>query len=193
MTKHLFRTTLSLFAITALVFATMGADSCKVKSGDYVSYVKTGVRVLGKAKTIFAANGLSTEKFDPAIKVGNAAVAALEANAIDAVDLIANFIDAFEGIAADADFIKDPKTRTIVLVSLIAGSEALHTLSESMNRSASNDPAIASAAAVRSESAQKISAYAAKPRWRCRNSITGQFAKMGYCEKNPSTSVVERY
>jgi hypothetical protein len=197
MSKYLARSSASLLIITALLFVSLAA---KCDGGKYSPYVRTGVRVLTKTKTIFAANGLSTARFDTAINIGNAAAAALDAGATDALDQAANFIDAFEAIAEDASTIKDPTTRTIVLVAMAVGSEALHELADLMSKdsataSTSKQPvkAMAVAAAVQSDGGQRIAAFAAKPHWRCRDSVTGQFAQMSACKEHPDTTTVERY
>jgi hypothetical protein len=210
MTKYLLRTSTSLALVAALVLVSM-ASKCDSGNGGgggngggvtsvlkkYSPYVKTGVRVLGKAKTIFAANGLSTANFDTAVKIGGDAVAALEADATNAIELTANFIDAFENIATDAGLIKDPTKRTIVLVTMAVGSEALHALADQMKLDVSTQPnatrKAAADAAAESNGGQRIAAFAAKTRWRCRNSSNGQVEQMSFCEAHPETSTVERY
>lgn len=182
--------------IAALLLMTTGCPTPKNGSGQnkYTPYIKTGVRVLGKTKTIFAANGLSIDKLDLAIKGGNAAVAALESSASNSLELIANFIDAFDAIAAyAAASIKNQTTRMIVMVGLAVGSEALHDLADQMKKDGAQQTGVRAMAMRRSSGAQRISAFATKPRWQCRNSINGQYAEMKYCEEHPDTSTVERH
>jgi hypothetical protein len=201
MTKFILRSSTSLMLVMALVFVSLAA---KCDGNKYSPYVKTGVRGLVTAEKIFAANGLSTAKFDPAIKIGNAAVTGLDSGATNALDRVADFIDAFESITADAELIKDQNTRTLVLVGMAVGSEALHELADQLKKDAvgSQDseagsrPAKARTAvaiAAESNGGRRMAAFAAKPRWRCRNSINGQFAQMTFCKEHPDTSTVERF
>src|SRR5437868_13914115 len=103
MTKFILRSSTSLMLVMALVFVSLAA---KCDGNKYSPYVKTGVRGLVTAEKIFAANGMSTAKFDPAIKIGNAAVAGLESGATNALDQVPDCIDAFESIGGGADLLQ---------------------------------------------------------------------------------------
>lgn len=156
-------------------------------------YVETALRVLDKAIPLFELNGLKTENLKNAIKIGGPLVVALKEGG-DFLNQAGAFVNAFEKILADVELIKNPTTRTLVLVGLAVADEAIHDLLDQVEL-----PSFAHL--LQGDQAQAIEtlkAYKAKPRLRCRAAgpvekyKAGQFAPMDICRKYPAQTVVER-
>lgn len=166
---------------------------CGCAGNGLAPYARTAVRVLKKAKPIYEANGLSTEKLDKAIKIGEPLAAAFESGATNVVDQVSAFITAFDEIASDAELIKDQSKRTVVLVVLAVADEALHELADSLIKAGSL-PQFAHLVqdAKTKEKAEVIRSFAKKPRYRARDARTGKFVSLDYARQHPDTTVIER-
>lgn len=192
----IFRTLTALALVALLVLCGAGFNSCNNANGQnqYAKYASTAVRVLKKAKPIYQANGLATDKLDRAIEIGEPLVAAFESGAAgNVVDQASAFITAFETIAADAELIQNKTVRTVVLVSLAIADEALHELADSLIQTAAL-PQYAHLVqdAATKQKAEVIRKFAKKPRYRARDAKTGKFVTLDYARKHPDTTVIER-
>lgn len=173
----------------ALVFTIVLAGCSKTSAAKYTRIATDAVE---STEAIFSANGLPVVNLQKVVAAGRAAQRAFESGASNALDLLSAFISSYEDwIASDVDLIKDQRTRTIVLVALSVGNIALHALVDMLDQ---GTPAtIRTAAMPSSNTLATLENFRAKPRWRCRSSISGRFEKMDYCKANPATSQVEHY
>lgn len=178
---------LSLVGIGALVLT---QTACPWSKTDMVTWSNRAVNGLEKALPLLRNAGINVAKVEEAIGIGRQLAAAFEANNNEsAIGLTSSLITAFGGIVTETQRITNPATRTLILAGLAIVDLALHEISDSLaQHEAKLSAGRRSAPAVR-----KISQYRAKKRWACRNSGTGRFEKMEFCEKNPATSTVETF
>jgi hypothetical protein len=115
-----------------------------------------------------------------------------------AVDIAGRVIDSFEAlITNDVGLIKDPSKRTWTLALLSAADISLHFIASQMVKIAKNATAaqrfiFSWATQQTKDSADKIRAFAKKPKLRCRDAVSGRFRKMEQCKLHPESTVVER-
>jgi hypothetical protein len=124
--------------------------------------------------------------------------AAFRSGAANTIELAANVTSAFEQILqTDINLVPAGWRRTAVMVALSVVDEVLHDIADDL---------AATADALRhhvlfgrfvqqiekSKAAEKLRAFAKKPRLRCRDAKTGKFLKMEQCKAHPETTVVER-
>ena len=153
-----------------------------------VSWGNKAVDGLEKAKPMLVNAGINPTQIDGAITIGRRFLAAAEANdSSSTVGLASSFISAFEGVVADTERITNPTTRTIILVVLTVVNAALHKIADELAKQEPNLPAGMRGAPP----VMKIRQFKAKKQWRCRNSQTGQYATMKFCEQHPDISQVE--
>lgn len=171
-----------LVALTSTVVITQGCDK--------ESALKNSRRansVLREVVPIFQANGLSTVRLQEAITLSDRLIVALETGGTgsDPVALVSALISTFNALVSeDVLKIQNPQTKTIILVSLAIANIALREIANALAEEA---PPTARS----SRDANVIESFRASPKWRCRDSVSGQFRKMDYCKANPSTSTVE--
>jgi hypothetical protein len=177
------------FIVTALLMAMLVTQTACPKKGELASYARDVVSALNDTVPILENAGLDAAKLRQAVDIGNRLVSAFESNqSADAISLTSALVTAFEGIVSDTGAIKDPRTRTLVLVALATGNVALHYIANHLP-----DNATASGPLKGSSDARNVLQFKKKPRWRCRSSQTGRFEDMGYCKAHPDVSQVETF
>lgn len=159
---------------------------------DKASALKNSRRVnsvLREVVPIFQANGLSTVRLQEAIVMSDRLIVALEAGTGgDAVSIVASLITAFNALVSeDVLKITDPRLKTLLLVSLAVANITLREIADALAEQAP----VRVGAAGPSRDVLTIEAFRAQPKWRCRDSVSGQFRQMDYCKKNPATTQVE--
>jgi hypothetical protein len=194
------RFALSFSLIVILLAVCFGVKGCGSKPAPgggtvhvAVPYIETALRVAEKAVLIFETNNLSTGNLKKFISIGKPLVAAFKAGGTP-LGQAAEFIDAWEMILVDVELIQNASTRTIVLVALFVADEAIHDLLDQIEI-----PTFAHALqGTQKDAVEKLKAFKAKPRLRCRASgpiekyKAGQFAPMAICQKYPDQTQVER-
>lgn len=178
------------FVAVALMAAmlSLGAACDKKKA---VDYTRTAVQALKDTRSILTANNIPTSKLDLAITAGEAAQRAFESGAANSIDLASAFITAFEGVVADVEVIKDEQLRKYLTIGLLVGNIALHALADLLAKEEGSNP-LAARTVRASSNVAAIAAFKRQRVWKCRNAITGRYAKAEFCKAHPDTSVVER-
>lgn len=174
------RTATSLVIILALL-----STACPKKS-DVVFWSEQVVGAAEELLPILRANGRDTLQAERLVFYGKRLVAAVKADDGTAVSHAEQCIILLQVVANDAQFISNPTTRTLALAILGLINRYLHSIADQLPAAAvktRNPPPTSSVRAVK--------VFAAKKVWRCRDSVTGRFAKMEYCKANPATTTVE--
>lgn len=182
---------LSLLVVSQSAFKCGGINKEKI-----LPYAKETVSTLKDIRPILVAANYSVAKLDKAISAGDKLVAALESTGTGTgtkIELVASIINKVEDFAAETSLIKDPKTRTLILVGLAIADVALHRIADALAKDAESVPVTARrGAGVTRTSEQVILEFKVKLKYRCRDSVSGQFRKLQYCKENPATTQVER-
>ena len=158
-------------------------EQIKTDAGKIAKQVVGG---LNDTIPIFQANGLDASQLIRARDYGNQLISKLEStDGENSGPLLTSLINTFSGIVAQTEIIRDPKVRTIVLVSLAVANIALRRLADKL------DDAEAVVGRGASPDLTTARAFKARKPWRCRNSQTGRYATMDFCKGHPDISQVE--
>jgi hypothetical protein len=177
-------------ALLPLIIAIVVSQTACPEKQTALTISKEVTAALGDTITIFQANGLSVARLQEAQALSSQLVAVLESTDTDggnAATIVAGLITKFTQLVAESEQIADPRTRTIVLVSLAVTNILLRRLADKID-----DPPVAvRPSATGTRAVRTVTEFRARPKWRCRNSQTGRFEKMEFCKKHPDVSQVE--
>lgn len=172
----------------ALVFCLL-FTACP-KRDQMIGYAEDVVSGLNAALPLFQSLGMNTAKIQQAVGIAGQLVTAFRQHADeDALNLTASLIPVFESIAADANLIQNPATRTKILVALAVAQIALRFIA----RNITSLPQAARATGGPSGNLARIHSFGSRKAWRCRSSVSGRYEKMEVCKASPETTTVETY
>jgi hypothetical protein len=183
------------FLLVAAVVLTQTAcpkqsvEEIKTEAGKIAKEVVGGIN---DTIPIFKANGLDITQLVRARDYGQQLITALETtDGSGSGPLLTSLINTFSGIVASTDVISNPRTRTIILMSLAVANIALRRLADKLDDIFVSSGGGQGAAAGMSHDVRVARAFKRRPVWRCRNSQTGQYAKMEFCKAHPDVSQIE--
>jgi hypothetical protein len=168
------RRSLALSLILSLLLWTVSCGSADIN---------TVIKYTQRALPLLSAAGVDLANAQQVIDLANQFQADPQAATLAAITL------AFDRVIAQAQGIPDQGKRTVVLVALVAANIALHELADKYLALLNANPGDPRLGAPRER--MTLSQRARRKPWACRNSQTGKFEKMRFCEKNPSISTVE--
>jgi hypothetical protein len=177
-------------ALLPLIIAIVVSQTACPEKQTALTISKEVTAALGDTITIFQANGLSVARLQEAQALSSQLVAVLESTDTDggnAATIVAGLITKFTQLVAESEQIADPRTRTIVLVSLAVTNILLRRLADKID----DLPVAVRPSATGTRAVRTVTEFRTRPKWRCRNSQTGRFEKMSFCEKHPDVSQVE--
>lgn len=171
----------------ALVLALMstGFDSCN--SGGLASKANKVVEVVQSILPL-----INTGNAQAAIQHGRDLATAFKIKDYDAaLELTSMLIVDFERLRADVNALPDSRQRTYILAILSVGNVALHFIADNIPTPTPDQ--MKGSTPKQAKQLATIAIFRNKKRWACRNSQTGRFEKMEFCQKHPDVSQVETY
>lgn len=171
----------------ALVLALMstGFDSCS--SGGLASKANKVVEVVQSVLPL-----INTGNALAAIRHGKDLSTAFKIKDYDAaLELTSLLITDFARLRADVAALPDSKQRTYILAILAAGDVALHFIADNIPTPTPDQ--MKGSTPKQAKQLATIAIYRNRKRWACRNSQTGRFEKMEFCQKHPDVSQVDTF
>lgn len=167
-------------AVTLLLCLALLNTACPKKT-DTIFWTEQVVGAGEEVITILDANGVNTDRAKQFTYYGRQALIAIKADDGTALGHVEQCITLLTAVANDAKVIKDRVKRTLALAILGIANRYLHNLADQLPKG------------ITTASARAVGNFAKQKKWRCRDSVSGQFRKMEYCKANPATTTVETY
>ena len=173
-----------LFSTTAFKCGD-GSKTPEQEKAEFTAYAKDiRASVVAASPLILQLKPQLADRWNRAVSISGEMISAVEhSDKTTAAALVVELVPIFTAVIDE--FTDNQK----VLIALALGNIALqffanHYLNEV------TDTAPSRSAAAGNVKRAKVAAFASRKKWRCRNSINGQFAAMEYCVGHPETSQV---
>lgn len=182
----------SMLLSAALLF-TLTATKCgenktpEEEKAEFIGYAKQVRDGLVKAGPFILKFKPALEsKYNSAVSIANQLVTAVEAsNSTEVADLLVEMIPVFD------DIVGQFTDNTTVLTILFVVDGALRFFANRYKTELASAPVARRSTAQGNKARSRVLQFASRKAWRCRNSQTGRFEKMEFCESHPDITQVE--